>query len=73
MDPEDGEKLKAGGSLTPEDAQAAIKKAMTDSPKFKETFNEVPVFHDCSECRSRRREMVSQPKFFPCISVCKIW
>lgn len=44
MDPEDGEKLKAGGSLSPEDAQAAIKKAMTDSPKFKETFNEIPVF-----------------------------
>jgi len=44
MDPEDGEKLKAGGSLTAEDAQAAIKKAMTESPKFKETFNEIPVF-----------------------------
>lgn len=44
MDPEDGEKLKSGGSLTPEDAQAAIKKAMTESPKFKGTFNEIPVF-----------------------------
>lgn len=44
MDPEDGEKLKEGGSLTAEDAQAAIKKAMTESPKFKETFNEIPVF-----------------------------
>jgi hypothetical protein len=44
MDPADGEKLKAGGSLTPEDAQAAIKKAMTESPKFKETYNEIPVF-----------------------------
>jgi len=44
MDPEDGEKLKSGGSLTAEDAQAAIKKAMTESPKFKETFNEIPVF-----------------------------
>jgi len=44
MDPADGEKLKAGGSLTAEDAQAAIKKAMTESPKFKETYNEVPVF-----------------------------
>jgi len=44
MDPEDGEKLKAGGSLTAEDAQAAIKKAMTESPKFKETYNEIPVF-----------------------------
>ena len=44
MDPEDGEKLKSGGSLTAEDAQAAIKKAMTESPKFKETYNEIPVF-----------------------------
>lgn len=44
MDPEDGEKLKAGGSLTAEDAQAAIQKAMTESPKFKETYNEIPVF-----------------------------
>lgn len=44
MSPEDGEKLKENGSMTPEMAQAAIKKAMTESPKFKETFNEVPVF-----------------------------
>lgn len=44
MDPEDGEKLKEGGSLTAEDAQAAIKKAMTESPKFKDNFNEIPVF-----------------------------
>jgi hypothetical protein len=44
MSPEDGEKLKESGSMTPEMAQAAIKKAMTESPKFKETFNEIPVF-----------------------------
>mmetsp|Transcript_7781 Transcript_7781/g.11126 ORF Transcript_7781/g.11126 Transcript_7781/m.11126 type:complete len:352 (+) Transcript_7781:178-1233(+) len=44
MDPEEGEKLKNGGSLSAEDAQAAIKKAMTESPKFKNTFNEIPVF-----------------------------
>ena len=44
MDPEDGEALKAGGQLTPEMAQAAIKKAMTDSPKFNSTYNEIPVF-----------------------------
>jgi Tic22-like family len=44
MTPEDGEKLKEGGSMTPEVAQAAIKKAMTESPKFKMTFNEIPVF-----------------------------
>jgi hypothetical protein len=44
MNPEDGEKLKAGESMTPEMAQKAIEKAMTESPKFKETFNEIPVF-----------------------------
>jgi Tic22-like family len=44
MSPEDGEKMKEGGGMTPEMAQVAIKKAMTESPKFKETFNEIPVF-----------------------------
>jgi len=44
MDPEDGETLKSGGRLTPEMAQAAIKKAMTESPKFNSTYNEIPVF-----------------------------
>ena len=45
MSPEDGEKMKAaGGSMTPEMAQAAIQKAMTESPKFKQTYNEIPVF-----------------------------
>lgn len=44
MNPEDGEKLKAGESMTPEVAQAAIKKAMTESPKFNTTYNEIPVF-----------------------------
>mmetsp|Transcript_13335 Transcript_13335/g.24103 ORF Transcript_13335/g.24103 Transcript_13335/m.24103 type:complete len:353 (+) Transcript_13335:19-1077(+) len=44
MNPEDGEKLKAGEAMTPEIAQAAIKKAMTESPKFNTTYNEIPVF-----------------------------
>lgn len=44
MTPEDGEKMKESGSMTPEMAQAAIKKAMTESPKFKSTYNEIPVF-----------------------------
>jgi len=44
MSPEDGEKMKEAGSMAPEMAQAAIKKAMTESPKFKETYNEIPVF-----------------------------
>lgn len=44
MDPADGERLKSGAEFTAEDAQKAISKAMTDSPKFKETFNEIPVF-----------------------------
>lgn len=42
--PEDGEKLKETGSMTQEMAQAAIKKAMNESPKFKATYNEIPVF-----------------------------
>jgi hypothetical protein len=44
MTPEDSEKFKAGEGMSPEIAQAAIEKAMTESPKFKETFNEIPVF-----------------------------
>jgi hypothetical protein len=44
MTPEDGEKLKESGGMTPEMAQAAVKKAMEESPKFKETYNEIPVF-----------------------------
>jgi len=36
--------VKEGGTLTPEVAQAAIKKAMTSSPKFNGTYNEIPVF-----------------------------
>lgn len=44
MSPEDGDKLKAAGGMTPELAEAAIQKAMTESPKFNTTFNEIPVF-----------------------------
>jgi hypothetical protein len=44
MSPEDGEKLKAGEQMTPEMAQKAVEKAMTESPKFKDTFNEIPIF-----------------------------
>jgi hypothetical protein len=44
MTPEDGEKMKEAGSMTAEMAQAAIKKAMTEAPKFNATYNEIPVF-----------------------------
>jgi hypothetical protein len=44
MTPEDSEKLKTGEAMTPEMAQKAIEKAMTEAPKFKGTFNEIPVF-----------------------------
>jgi len=44
MNPEDGQKLQEEGGMTQEIAQAAIKKAMTESPKFNTTFNEIPVF-----------------------------
>merc|ERR1712232_537550 len=39
-----GEKLKEQGEMTPELAQEAIKIAMTESPKFNTTYNEIPVF-----------------------------
>lgn len=61
MDPEDGEKLKAGGGLSAEDAQAAIKKAMTESPKFKETFNEIPVFM-IAQMRMQKQDAESDDK-----------
>mmetsp|Transcript_23646 Transcript_23646/g.35779 ORF Transcript_23646/g.35779 Transcript_23646/m.35779 type:complete len:341 (-) Transcript_23646:162-1184(-) len=44
MNPEDQEKLKEKGEMTPEIAQEAIQKAMTESPKFNATYNEIPVF-----------------------------
>jgi hypothetical protein len=45
MTAEDGEEMKkAGDSMTPELAQKAVEKAMTESPEFKENYNEVPVF-----------------------------
>jgi hypothetical protein len=44
MTPEDGEKMKASGGMTPEMAQEAIQRAMTDAPKFKQTYNEIPIF-----------------------------
>jgi Tic22-like family len=44
MTPEDAEKLKESGGMTPELAQEAIERAMTQSPKFNSTFNEIPVF-----------------------------
>mmetsp|Transcript_2420 Transcript_2420/g.4646 ORF Transcript_2420/g.4646 Transcript_2420/m.4646 type:complete len:362 (+) Transcript_2420:193-1278(+) len=45
MSPEDGEEMKkAGDTMTPELAQKAVEKAMTESPEFKENYNEIPVF-----------------------------
>jgi len=45
MTPEDGEEMKkAGDEMTPELAQKAVEKAMTESPEFKENYNEVPIF-----------------------------
>eukprot|EP00980_Cylindrotheca_fusiformis_P030702 scaffold25278_cov132-Cylindrotheca_fusiformis.AAC.3 len=44
MTPEDSEQLKTGQAMTQEMAQKAIEKAMTESPRFKATYNEIPVF-----------------------------
>ena len=60
MNPEDGEKLKAGESMTPEMAQKAIEKAMTESPKFKATFNEIPVF-TIAQMRMQKQNNEGQP------------
>jgi hypothetical protein len=35
---------KAGEEMTPELAQKAVEKAMTESPEFKENYNEIPIF-----------------------------
>mmetsp|Transcript_11314 Transcript_11314/g.32501 ORF Transcript_11314/g.32501 Transcript_11314/m.32501 type:complete len:350 (+) Transcript_11314:95-1144(+) len=60
MTPEDSEKLKDGQSLTPEMAQAAIEKAMTDSPKFKSTFNEIPIFTIAQMRMQKQQESPSE-------------
>jgi Tic22-like family len=44
MSPEDGEKLKDGGKMTTEMAQAAVQRALTEAPKFNTTYNEIPIF-----------------------------
>ncbi|KAL3762977.1 hypothetical protein ACHAWU_001124 [Discostella pseudostelligera] len=45
MTAEDGEEMKkAGDTMTPELAQKAVEKAMTESPEFKENYNEIPIF-----------------------------
>ena len=61
LSPEDGEKLKNGGngSMTPEMVQTAITKAMTESPKFKTTFNEIPVF-TIAQMRMQKQSSASE-------------
>lgn len=46
MNPEDAQMMKDGGSMTPEIAQEAIKKALSTESisKFNSTYNEIPVF-----------------------------
>jgi len=44
MDGTEGEALKNGEPLSQEVAQKAIKKAMTSSPKFNTTYDEIPIF-----------------------------
>lgn len=45
MTTEDSQEMKnAGDNMTPEMAQKAVEKAMTESPEFKENYNEIPVF-----------------------------
>eukprot|EP00934_Nitzschia_sp_Nitz4_P007625 Nitzschia sp. Nitz4//scaffold11_size288233//38472//39700//NITZ4_000737-RA/size288233-snap-gene-0.7-mRNA-1//1//CDS//3329533963//7615//frame0 len=44
MTPEDSEKLKNGEMMSSEMAQKALERAIADSPKFKASYNEIPVF-----------------------------
>ena len=44
MSPEDSEKIKEAGQMTPELMQSQIEKAMTQSTKFNATYNDIPVF-----------------------------
>lgn len=60
MDPEDGKALQEGGSMTAEMAQNAMQKAMTQSPKFNATFNEVPVFM-IQQMRMQKQTPEGQP------------
>merc|ERR1712232_934093 len=41
---EDGERIKPSNELKAKDAQVLIDKAMTLSPKFNSSFNEIPIF-----------------------------
>ncbi|GMI09699.1 hypothetical protein TrRE_jg7525 [Triparma retinervis] len=44
MSEKDGEELQAAGGMTEDLAKKAIKRAMTESTKFNETYGEIPVF-----------------------------
>lgn len=55
MTPEDSEKLKSGDALNPEVAQAALKKAISEAPKFNATYNEIPVF-TISQMRMQKQD-----------------
>ena len=61
MNPEDGEKLKNGEEMAAEVAQAAIKKAMTEAPKFNSTYNEIPVFLIAQMRMQRKAEEGEDP------------
>jgi len=63
MTPEDGEEMKkAGETMTPELAQKAVEKAMTESPEFKENYNEVPVFLIAQMRMQKPTEGEAEPK-----------
>ncbi|GMH67062.1 hypothetical protein TL16_g04583 [Triparma laevis f. inornata] len=44
MEKEDGEEVKKNGGMTKELAEKTIRKAMTESRKFNESWGEIPVF-----------------------------
>jgi hypothetical protein len=63
MTPEDGEEMKkAGDTMTPELAQKAVEKAMTESPEFKENYNEIPIFLIAQMRMQKPAEEGAEPK-----------
>lgn len=60
MTPEDTEKLKNGELMSSEMAQKALERAIADTPKFKATFNEIPLF-TIAQMRMQRKGEEGKP------------
>ena len=66
MTPEDGEEMKkAGETMTPELAQKAVEKAMTESPEFKVSNDRIDSITDFTDVLFlfKRRTTTKFPSF----------